>query len=186
MIQTFIHDHFCYSVATSKIINKKKELKDRQDVINKALLRSLKRFYLEEFRSDNKYIMKKRYKQVPGEMVLNGFTKTCRRLFGDIPNINEISQFVMIISWIKPVDKYPFIEQILTKGERICKVMCKYSYAKLQELFDIQEFEFVFRFIYDNHRERIFKLCTKKQVDNKEAYSQMLDSWIDKFAQNHI
>ena len=98
MIETFIHNHFCYSEATSIAKNKKKELKDRQDVINKALLRSLKRFYLEEFRSDNKHIVKKRYKQVPGEMVLNGFTKTCRRLFGDIPNINEISQFVMIIS----------------------------------------------------------------------------------------
>ena len=70
----------------------------RSDIVNKALLRSIKRFYFEEFKNDNKKIVKKRFKQVPAEEVFRGFRKTCLRLFGDITDINTISEFVMFIS----------------------------------------------------------------------------------------
>ena len=104
---------------SSKITNNKIPLSERQDVINKALLRSIKRFYLEEFRKDNNSLTKLRYKQVPAEMILKGFKDTSRRLFGDIPNLSQISQFLMIISSINPKNKYPYSKRILAKGEQV-------------------------------------------------------------------
>ena len=115
---------------------------------------------MEEFRNDNKSLIKLRYRQVPAAMILNGFKDTCRRLFGDIANLNQISQFLMIISSIHSMNKYPFDKKILAKGEKVSAIMYKYSYTKFQRLFAIEEFEFVFKYIYNNHRERIFKLYT--------------------------
>ena len=186
MILSMMHDHLYYSQTASKVKNYKTPLSDRQDVINKALLRSIRRFYLEEFRNDNECLAKQRYRQVPGAMILNGFKDTCRRLFGDIPNLHQISQFLMIISSINSMNKYPFNKRISAKGEQVSAMMYKYSYAKFQKLFEIEEFEFVFKYIYNNHRERIFKLCTKKEIENKEPYNQMLDTWITNFAEYNL
>ena len=164
-----------------KITNNKIPLSERQDVINKALLRSIKRFYLEEFRKDNNSLTKLRYKQVPAAMILKGFKDTSRRLFGDIPNLSQISQFLMIISSINPKNKYPYSKRILAKGEQVCEMLYKYSFQKFRRLFEIQEFELIFKYIYENHRDRIFKLCTKKEIENKEPYKKMLDTWIANF-----
>ena len=175
----------CYSTTTVKKKRDKKLFCERQDVINKALLRSIKRFYFDEFRKDNKDLIKQRYKQVSAAAILSGFKTTCQRLFGDIPNLDMIAQFIMILSSIKPMNKYPHNKRIKVKAEKVSTVMYKYSSVKFHQLFEIQEFEFVFRYIYDNHRDRIFKLCTKKEVENKEPYNQMLDTWIARFIDNN-
>ena len=176
------HDLLYYSTTTNKNNKDKKQFSERDDVINKALLRSIKRFYLEEFRQDNKDLIKQRYKHASAVVILNGFKTTCQRLFGEVGNLCHISQFLMILSAIKPMNKYPFNRGIMTKADQVCNVMYKYSSSKFQKLFEIEEFEFVFRYIYDNHRDRIFKLCTKKEIENKEAYNQMLDTWIARFS----
>ena len=56
--------------------NKPKGFSQRADIVNKALLRSLKRFYFQEFKKDNKRIVKKRFRQVQAEEIFNGFKKT--------------------------------------------------------------------------------------------------------------
>ena len=112
--------------------------------------------------------------------------KTCQRVFGDIPNLNHITQFIMIMSSIKPMNLYPFNKRIMMKAEQVNAAMYKYSYSKFQKVFEIEEFEFVFRHILDNHRDRIFKLCSNKEVKNKEIYNQMLDKWVAKFTEYTI
>ena len=76
--------------------------------MNKALLRSVKRFYLEEFKKDNKRIVKKRFKQAHIDEVFAGFITTCYRLFGDHPDLDNITQFVMIICSIKPIQEFEY------------------------------------------------------------------------------
>ena len=48
----------------------------RVDVVNKSLLRSLKRFIMKEFKKDNRRLVKKRFRQVKAVDILAGFTKT--------------------------------------------------------------------------------------------------------------
>ena len=115
--------------------------------------------------------------------VFNGFKTTCKRLFGDIPNLNEISQFLMILSAIKSMNQYPYKKKILEKGEEMNLVMHKYSYSRLQKVFEIQEFEFVFRYIYDNHYNRISTIWGNKDDKAGEVYIQMLNTWIAKFSE---
>ena len=180
------HDLLYYSTTMNKNNRVKKLFSERQDVINKALLRSIKRFYFDEFRKDNKDLVRQRYKQLPAGVIFNGFKKTCLRLFGDIPNLSQIAQFIMILSGIKPMNKYPYNKRIMTSAEQVCTVMYKYTAIKFHKLFEIQEFESIFRCIYDNHRDRIFKLCTKEEIENKEPYNQMLDTWIARFIEYSI
>ena len=111
----------------SKNNSSKKSFSDREDVINKGLLRSIRRFYLHEFKKDNPSIVQQRYIQVSASTMLNGFKTTCRRFFGGIPNLQKIPQFLMIISGIKPMNKYPFSKRILKKGEHVSSAMYKYS-----------------------------------------------------------
>ena len=167
----------------AKTQTKKKPFSERDDVINKALLRSIKRFYVQEFRNDNDDLIKKRYKQVSASSIFNGFKKTSRRLFGDISNLNYIAQFIMIMSSVKAMNTYPFDQRVLAKAEQINNAMYKYSYTKFKKIFEIEEFEFIFRHILVNHRDRIFKLCTNKEIENKEVYNQMLEKWIEKFSE---
>ena len=127
MVLEMFYDIFFYSTTMTKNHSAKKSFSEREDVINKALLRSIKRFYLQEFKKDNLFIVQQRYRQVSASTILNGFKTTCRRLFGDIPNLHKISQFLMIISGIKPMNKYPFSKRILKKGEHVSSAMYKYS-----------------------------------------------------------
>ena len=183
----FFFDILFYSFSTTpdnQLV--KKPFSERDDVINKALLRSVKRFYLQEFRNDNPAITKKRYKHSNAFIIFDGFKSTCLRLFGDIPNLNKITQFIMILSSFKSTNTYPFDDKIVAKVEQVNTAMYKYSYTKLQKVFRIKEFEFVFRHIFENHRDRIFKLWNKKEIQNKEIYNKMLDIWLAKFAVGRV
>ena len=89
---------FSINNSTQKTMKCEAIYNNRNDIVNRALLRSIKRFYYEEFKKDNKRIVKKRFKQVLPKVMFNGFKRTCHRLFGDMPNLDIITQFVMIIS----------------------------------------------------------------------------------------
>ena len=81
-----------------------------------------------------------RFKQVDSAIVFDGFFKTCKRLFGDIPNITQMTQFIMIISCVKPRDEYPYDETLREKGKLIVETMRAYLVPKFHSLFQIDEF----------------------------------------------
>ena len=172
-----------YSTATSQSKVYSIPLSERRDVIEKAVLRSIKRFYLQEFRKDNDSIVQKRYKQAADYTILRGFKKTCKRLFGDIPNLDEISQFLMIISFIKPLNKCRFNKEIQRKANIMNSVMYKYSLTKWKKLFEISELGFVFKYVYENHPDFLFGACKNKDNKLKQKCVETLDHWMIKFIQ---
>ena len=91
-----LYNHLAYSTSVT-INDSQQKLSTRIDIVNRGLLRSVKRFYLEEFKEDNKKIVKKRFRQVRAQDILEGFKKTCHRLFGDLPNLDLIAQFLKIV-----------------------------------------------------------------------------------------
>ena len=88
------------------------------------------KFFMKEFRKDNKRIVKKRFKQVDAATVFEGFLKTCTRLFGHIPSIVQIAQLVMIISCVKPCDGYSYINRYKKRGNWLFKP-CKYTQCQI-------------------------------------------------------
>ena len=180
---TFLHDPLFYSTVTSQSRAYTKPLWERRDVIEKAVLRSIKRFYLQEFKKDNEKIVNKRYKQANDHTILRGFKKTCIRLFGDIPQIHEISQFLMIVSSIKPSSKCDFSKEIQRKASFVNSVMYKFSITKWKKIFEIEELGFVFKYVYKNHPEFLFQAWKSRAKELKQKCAETLDHWMIKFIQ---
>ena len=156
----------------------------RVDVVNKSLLRTVRRFVMREFRKDNKRLVKKRFWQVKAEDIHAGFVKTCNRLFKDLANIDSISQFAMIISGIKPLDTYLFEESVKANGDLVVKLMYDYSVSKFKKIFQINELKEIVRYILKNHPDDMHKPNSSKNQAyqaNQESYAKMIDHWMAKF-----
>ena len=153
-------------------------------MINRALLRSVRRFYLEEFKKDNKRIVKKRFKQVKVIDIFKGFKKTRNRLFGDnFQNDDTITQFVMIISSVKCKGKYSYDEEIKAKGELVARQMQDYSYGTFQKIFEIKEFEFIVKYLLENHYDRIFKFTSHMRKIDRQGYLEEFQKWMSNFSE---
>ena len=183
MTRTSLHNSLFFSTATSQSKTSSNSISERRDVIEKAVLRSIKRFYLNEFRKDNKNIIHKRYKNVTNSIILKGFIKTCSRLFGDIPGLNEIAQFLMIISSVKSTSAYKFSKEIQKKASIVNSVMHKYSYKKWKKIFEIRELGFAFKYVYENHPDYLSQAYKNKDNEIKEKCGETLEHWMMKFIQ---
>ena len=186
MALAFLYDPLFYSTVTSQSKACNKALSERRDVIEKAVLRSIKRFYLKEFKKDNKSIVRKRFKQATASAIIKGFKKMCRRLFGDISNLNEISEFLMIISSIKPTHSYPFIKSVKSKADLVNSVMYKYSRTMVRKILKIKELGIAFKYIYENHPEFVSKSCKNKDKESKNICNETLNQWMEQFTDNCV
>ena len=156
----------------------------RVDVVNKSLLRSLKRFVTKEFKKDNRRLVKKRFRQVKAVDILAGFTKTWNRLFKDAANIDSIAQFAMILTGIKPLDTYQFEESVKIDGDLVVKMMYDYSISKFEQVFQIDELKAIFGYVLKNHPEDIYRPNSSKNKTyqaNQDSYATMIDHWMAKF-----
>ena len=152
----------------------------RPDIVHKSLLRSVKRFYLQEFRKDNKKATKNRYRQVQSKNLVECFKTTCQRLLGDIPNIESVSQFLMVISWFKPGDRY-LDDAIKFKGELVLQVMNRYSRENFKKIFEIEELGILIKYLANNHQEELLQSTSQNKIRNTKVYAKALDDWMKKF-----
>ena len=113
--------------------------------------------------------------------MFNGFKTTCYRLFGDIPNLDIIAQFLMIICGVKYKGKYPYDASIKEKAELVVKLVQEYSNLKFQRLFELQELGFLIKYLHDNHNDRLFKFTQHMQSFNDQVFAKTIESWIFKF-----
>ena len=167
------------SIQINDIYHEK--LSTRIDIVNRGLLRSVKKFYLEEFKKDNRKIVKKRFRQVRAQDILEGFRKTCHRLFGDLPNLDLIAQFLKIFWGIKHKSEFAYDESIKSKGDLVVKVMHKYSHSLIEKIFQIEELKFIVKHLVENHKERIFTFTRHLKTLDHNSYSKVLDLWMLKF-----
>ena len=146
------------------------------------MLRSIRRYVVKEFKKDNKKLVKKRYKQVEPMEMFSGFLKTWKRILPDYPDIDTMTQFVMIFSGICSSHAYPYEESIKAKGDQIAKVMQLFVSSQFEELFEIKELEVLFNTVLKNSPEDMYKPCREKYQSKMEACVSMIDQWKIKFA----
>ena len=137
---------------------------------------------MREFKKDNKRLVKKRFRQVKAVDILAGFVKTWSRLLPNIPNIDSIAQFAMILSGITPSDTYPHEEIIKNKADHVVKMMYHYVSSHFEQIFKIKELEVIVKCIIQNSLEDFYKPCSAKHQVKKEACVLMIDKWTTKFA----
>ena len=186
MTLAILHNLLFYSTATFQNKVSSMPLGKRRDVIMKAVFRSLRRYYLKEFKKDNKPLVRKRFAQVTASAIFNGFIKTCRRIFGEIPNLNEIAEFLMIVSSIKPMNSYPFTKSIQTKADLVNSVMYKFSRKMLSKIFKFKELGISFKYVYENHPEFLSKSFENKDNEDKELCTQILNELMEQFSLSSV
>ena len=139
---------------------------------------------MREFKKDNRRLVKKRFRQVKAVDILAGFVKTWSRLLPNIPNIDSIAQFAMILSGITPSDTYPHEESLKAKADHVAKVMYCFVSSHFEQIFKIKELEVIVKFIIENSPEDLYKPSRDKYPAKKEACVLMINTWIAKFAKN--
>ena len=100
----------------------------------------------------------------------------------NIPNIDSIAQFAMILSGVTPSDTYPHEESLKAKADHVVKVMYHYVSSHFEQIFKIKELEVIVKFIIENSPEDLYKPSRDKYQVKKEACVSMIDKWTNKFA----
>ena len=101
-------------------------------------------------------------------------------MFGDIPNLAKITQFLMVITSVKPINEFQYDPCIQNKGELVLQVMHNFSYQRLQKVLKIDELEFIIKYLLDNHKDKIFEL-TSGMKTNIQGYLEVIESWKTRF-----
>ena len=110
-----------------------------------------------------------------------GFVKTCNRLLPNIPNIDSMAQFWMILSGIKPSDTYPYEKSIQAKADRVVNTMYLYLAKNFEDIFEIKELEIIFKCVVENSPEEMYIPCRANYQSKKEAFVSMIDKWMARF-----
>ena len=165
--------------------NTKLSQKQKDDVSNRTILRSVKRFYLNLFKESNGNLKRKRFRNVKS----NNFITALETMIVThiLPNIQKDSSFghqklssmqilldmyqssqfnedfnnlvVFLFRFIgfKPKDRVRFRNETEAKGEQIQSCMYSYSHPKMIKTCEILEFKILFQYVYYYHLNSLFE-----------------------------
>lgn len=102
--------------VVSKKSGSNSKLATRDDVVNKTLLRSIKRFYLNKFKAENKKLVRDRFKNTKVEAFLEVLEEMCVKEFPNHKNPNLLAQYMMIFLGLKPGNRFQYNQNIASKA----------------------------------------------------------------------
>ena len=155
------------------------DLSKRYDVVNKTILRCIKRFFLKIFRKNNVELTKRRYSQLKSSLIFQAMKAMWKQVFGDIENLDKVSQFIMIISSIKPANTYPFDKDIEEKANDVVSWLYRYSNKKLAKILKHEEFKQIALHVIDNHYGEIINETNNTIAKNVILYKDALKNITD-------
>ena len=146
----------------------------RRDVVNKTILRSIRRYYTFKFKEiicekiDTKDNNSKNY--------FKNIKVLCKHLFHqEIPNYSQIEYFIASIIAPKYIDDEILgdFDGSIEELNAFYNCLYKYSHSKLVNLFFITPLSTIYEDFYNNGREIIFE---KEQaiIKNQELYEAVL------------
>ena len=159
------------------------ELSRRSDVVNKSLLRSIRRYYLLKFRKQNKDLMRKRLTNVKMNKILNALKLICEEEFEQNKisvGFEELARFMLVFLNLKPRRYYGYDKNIINKAGQVQDCMRKYSYIKFQNLNSIEELKIMTLKIKESYIDDFF-LKMKINKQNEEVYKQAMDAFVNNF-----
>ena len=89
----------------SKLSSNRTDLSNRQDVVNKAFLRHLKRYYLNIFKNSNVRIVRARFCNAKSSEVMQAIKRTFKCEFEDICVPQELYYYLMGILKLKDISR---------------------------------------------------------------------------------
>ena len=175
--------------------------KQKDDVNNKIILRSIRRFYHNLYKEDNIMHVRRRF----GNVKSTEFYERIKKLVQThmLPNIlsssvlnecsyvlnndtkltllddtheNHKSLVIFLFRFIgfKPKDKVKYSDNIEQKGQEIQSCMYNYSHPKMLKILEIPEFHVIFKYVYDFHLDSMFE-DDMTLKSNKKSYRAAFD-----------
>ena len=119
----------------SKLFSNKIDLSNRQDVVNKAFLRHLKRYYLNIFKNSNARIVRARFWNAKSSEVMQAIKRTFKWEFENICVPQELYYYLMGILKLKDISRMYCSDE--TKRDVLALLDCwrHYSKTKFDQLF---------------------------------------------------
>ena len=169
--------------------------KQRDDVMNKTMLRAIRRFYSNLFKRDNSRIIRKRFRNATSDefiiaikdlikkyilpnvnTMLNEMNRSSSDLdylsrlleHDDSEELNNLAVFLMRFIGFKPKDCTKYGRDIEAKGEQIQSCMYSYSYPKFLDICNINELKIIFKCTFMYHLEKILKEDKTLLIKRKE------------------
>ena len=119
-----------FNLQHPKIVNQKENkrrwLKIRSDVVNKTLLRAVKRFYYTKFKILEKSMVKRRFKNAKTTDILDALVKFWQQQFQNLKfkiNYELFAEFMMLFLGIKSNSTYKFDPSIFKKAKQALECM---------------------------------------------------------------
>jgi hypothetical protein len=170
-----------------------KNLANRSDVVNKTLLRSLKRYYTKKFKEATDY--RAAGKCCTNKEMYDMLTEFTRQIYENNKNF-ELKEFAEVTLedltfymgiWINPMlmRKFSYTHQERTKFHNFYNWLYAYSHIKLYKLFKSNELYFMFiKFFEDGPFEEL--LASDETLKrNPNIYKKASEHFMDLFKNNH-
>ena len=161
--------------------NKNRWLHLRSDVVNKTLLRAVKRFYSNRFKIMQRSTVKKKSKNANKPDILDVMTQfwheqfECLKLKADY---KLLAQFMMLFLNIKTKSTHKFGKLISNRAKNTLDCARKYSIEKFKELQKWRELKILIVKIYDYDLEEIFSQAKTMEM-NRDRYIEAIEDLID-------
>lgn len=150
----------------------------RDDVVNKTLLRSIKRFYLNKFKKNHSDLVKARFKNLKVEVLLKALEDFSKEEFPEYKNPELFAEFMMLFLGLKPGNKYKYNEAVASKAGQVIGCMYSYSSKKFRSLRSIKELGLIAFKVYESHLEN-FISGEKTMMNSKTRYKNAFIDFID-------
>ena len=168
-------------VVDSSSSSKRKLLHLRSDVVNKTLLRSIRKFYINKFKKVNRSIVRKRFKNVKTTNILRALIKFWMEEFSGTRyeiDYKSLAEFMMVFLSIKPSSTFKFRKEAVDKATQVQECIGKYSLDKFKNVKKIKEFRILIVKIYNCSLDELLS-SVKTIKNNKDRYTQAIEDLLD-------
>ena len=144
------------------------------------MLRAIKRFYSNKFKTMQKSIVRRRFKNVKTSHILAALTKFWEKQFHSQKIEIEyklLAEFMMLFLGIKPKSTYKFDKSILAMTRQVQDCLRKYSFEKFKAIQKWRELRILIVKLYRESLDELFSE-TKTMKMNRERYLEAIQEMI--------
>ena len=150
------------------LVNKK------EGVYNKAMLRMIRRYYLNLFKQENKKLVRKRFIRVKTYESIKGAKKMVAKYFPKYTS-GQLHYFLVRLFGCKYKSMNPPKNTAEERGDFVEDTIDNYTQKKFERLHKIPEFKIIFRHIFEDKM---------KGEESKKVYEYILENEGQKVSNN--
>lgn len=145
----------------------------RDDVVNKTILRSIRRYYLNLFKRKYPAIVRKRFRNVKAVKIFEAVEGLVEKVFPNCQHKPELSDFLYVVLGIKSSAMFNLEDKSKNRGHKVAVCLHRYSGALFSQLFEFWELQTLFCHVYDDNYDK-FLNSEKTIKSNRNKYERVM------------